>query len=303
MHSESGKGNGFRIVVLILFVTWPWGGKTLLHAQDARSAEDHLLAEGISFYRELEYERALSSFRRLLDGAVLSRTERARVLVAIGATHVVLEEEDAAMSAFLEAFSTDPDVRLFSPFEAPKIREGFEKARKRFEEEIQRSDQESPRIFFTPLAERIRGNTPLQVSATVVDNIKVVEVRFSFRRAGDLAYTTIRMTPMAGDRYVVSIPPFMVTGEALEYYLEARDVAGNVTLDGNEKHPYVVEIIPPKTPWYRQGFTWIAAAGTAASILALYLVVRQDPDVLALDGTIEGTIGTVTTTPGVLDAD
>ncbi|RME44200.1 MAG: hypothetical protein D6795_18265 [Deltaproteobacteria bacterium] len=303
MHSGSGRGNGFRIVVLLLFVTWPWRGSTPLLAQDPHSARDHLLAEGISFYRELEYERALSSFRRLLDGGVLSRAERARVLVAIGATHVVLEEGEAAMAAFLEAFSADPDVRLFPPFEAPKIRERFGEARQRFEEEIRRSDQESPRIFFTPLAERITGNTSLQVSATVVDNVKVAEVRFSFRRAGDLAYSTMRMSPLSEDRYVVSVPPFMVTGEALEYYLEARDVAGNVTLDGNEEHPYVVEIVPPKTPWYRQGFTWIAAAGTAASILALYLVVRQDPDVLALDGTIEGTIGTVTTTPGVLDAD
>ena len=304
ISSRIGIGGGWSpIVTILLFAPSLWGAPPLVPSSRGGERERaERLAEGIAFYRDLEYERALASFREVLARPGLSRRERAETLVAIGAIEVVLDEGEGAMKAFLDAFEADPDIRLFPPFqEAPKIRERFVAAQKRFQEEIGRSDQESPRIFFTPLSARIRGNEPLRVEATVVDNVKVEEVRFAFRRSGDFSFSSIRMTALSEDRYLASVPSFMVTGKALEYYLEARDIAGNLTLDGNETHPYVVEVVAPRTPWYRSGFAWIAAAGTAASIFALYLVVRQDPDVLALDGTIETTIGEVTTTPGVLD--
>ena len=87
---------------------------------------------------------------------------------------------------------------------------------------------------------------PTVISATITDNVKVVLATLRFRAQGEHNYESIRMSEGSDHVFSAPIPASMVkTGStSMEYYIEARDAEGNLSLEGRPSAPLVIAVVP-----------------------------------------------------------
>jgi len=79
-----------------------------------------------------------------------------------------------------------------------------------------------------------------EFSATVVDDQALAEVRLYYRYSGETSFTDIMMTPIASSAvYIASLDTEAGDLRAIEYYIEARDKAGNRIVQGHPFNPMV----------------------------------------------------------------
>ena len=79
---------------------------------------------------------------------------------------------------------------------------------------------------------------PLTVSASVSDDTDGVEdVRLYYRKSGRLLYQSVAME-REGDNYSARIPEEFVTGDGIDYYLEAEDNFGVRSYHGTGENPH-----------------------------------------------------------------
>jgi len=96
----------------------------------------------------------------------------------------------------------------------------------------QASDGEPPSITFERIEEGTRGETQV-FSATVADEFAVESVTLHYRLGNDVAYDPVPMMPLSGtDIYTVSVETTGTDADVLQYYIEARDEAGNRSIQG-----------------------------------------------------------------------
>ncbi len=70
---------------------------------------------------------------------------------------------------------------------------------------------------------------PYEVSATVIDNLGVIEAVTLYHRVSG-PFTAVAMQPIGGDRYAATIPG-QPLGTTIEFYIEARDIQQNAGTD------------------------------------------------------------------------
>jgi hypothetical protein len=90
---------------------------------------------------------------------------------------------------------------------------------------------------------------PTEVSATITDNVKVDVAMLRFRAQGEKNYESIRMTEGPDHAFSAPIPGSMIKGEStsMEYYIEARDPEGNLSLEGRPTAPLVIAVVPTQS--------------------------------------------------------
>lgn len=90
-------------------------------------------------------------------------------------------------------------------------------------------DETGPVIEHTPITTSQQYEQAVGLTATVTDAASGVQsVAAYYKRADQVEWTSVSLSA-SGDLWQGSIPGADVTGSGMNYYLEAVDVAGNVT--------------------------------------------------------------------------
>jgi hypothetical protein len=107
----------------------------------------------------------------------------------------------------------------------------------------------APVIVHSLPAYTAKPGEPTEVSATITDNVKVDVAMLRFRAQGEKNYESIRMTEGPDHAFTAPIPGSMIKAEStsMEYYIEARDPEGNLSLEGRPTAPLVIAVVPAQS--------------------------------------------------------
>ncbi len=114
----------------------------------------------------------------------------------------------------------------------------------------------------------------LTVKALVSDDRAVSEVIFYYRSKDAKKYSKIRMRPVGSDSYSITIPKEKVFGLKVEYYIQAFDKEGNISLQGNAEVPLTITLelkaTSEKRPWYKKlgDWAWKRGSGTVQNTVS-----------------------------------
>lgn len=96
----------------------------------------------------------------------------------------------------------------------------------------QAGDTDPPRIEFEPVDQGILGDTQV-ISAGITDDVAVDSVTLHFRLDPDAVYESMPMMALGGTSiYSASVETEGTDAQVLQYYVEARDAAGNRSIRG-----------------------------------------------------------------------
>ena len=127
-------------------------------------------------------------------------------------------------------------------------------------------DTDPPRIEFEPIDRGVRGDTQV-VSAGITDDVDVDSVTLHYRLNPDAVYESVPMRPLTGTSiYSASVETAATGAEVLQYYVEARDAAGNRSIRGFAFDPLERRLVDPAAP---------AVAAEAVEVPETGLTTRQ----------------------------
>jgi len=136
----------------------------------------------------------------------------------------------------------------------------------------QEVDREPPTIVYEPL-ERGRQGDRQVFSVTVTDNVEVESVTLRYRPAGTVAFAPVPMTSLSGtDIRTASIENLDPEVSVIEYYIEARDTAGNRSIEGFAFEPLERRLVDPAVPLAEDGAV-VVAGGLSTEEKILYGVL------------------------------
>ena len=109
-------------------------------------------------------------------------------------------------------------------------------------------DTDPPRIEFEPVERGTAGDTQV-VSAGITDDVDVESVTLHYRLDPEGPYTSVPMAPLAAtDIHSASVETAGTGAEVLQYYIEARDGAGNRSIRGFAFDPLERRLVEPGAP-------------------------------------------------------
>ena len=130
----------------------------------------------------------------------------------------------------------------------------------------QAGDTDPPRIEFEPVEQGVAGDTQV-VSAGITDDAEIEAVTLHYRLGPADAYESIAMEPLGGTSiYSASVETADTGAEVLQYYVEARDGAGNRSIRGFAFDPLERTLVEPGAP---------AVVAESASVPETGLSTRQ----------------------------
>lgn len=109
------------------------------------------------------------------------------------------------------------------------------------------SDFEAPVIEHEEVPTGTWGDTESFV-ATVVDNDVLKRVSLFYRYAGETEFREVEMTPLASSSYFTASVDTQLSTEpqsAIEYYIRAEDLSGNLVVKGFTFEPLVRTLVNP----------------------------------------------------------
>lgn len=108
------------------------------------------------------------------------------------------------------------------------------------------SDTVPPIIELETIESGVAGQDQV-FTALVADDGDLLDVKLYFRYRGQQAYQTITMDPLADTSfYLVTLATPTEETRAIEYYVQARDIAGNRVVEGFAYEPLVRSLTPPE---------------------------------------------------------
>jgi len=107
------------------------------------------------------------------------------------------------------------------------------------------ADSELPKITHTPM-DSTSDASILDIKAEVTDNDELSEIRLAYRRGGSAKYIVEKMKQDVDDIYHLRIPKRLMKYDSLEYYIEAKDISGNIGYFGEPSNPVEVKIYSVK---------------------------------------------------------
>ena len=161
-------------------------------------------------------------------------------------------------------------------------------------------DTTPPVIVLDELANGVADSSQV-FTVQINEETELQDVTLFYRRAGDQAYTSASMSPL-GTRglYTVSLSTEPSDLLDIEYYVQARDAAGNRTVSGFAFDPYVrslapatlanappavveepVASAPPSaqpTPFYKRRWVQVTIGVVAVGLLAGALSIDDDDE-------------------------
>jgi tetratricopeptide (TPR) repeat protein len=234
---------------------------------------------------ELRYSAAIELLDRVLQDPDVSRKERVETYRLLGIAYAAKGKPDSAEAAFGALLELEPDFVL-DPLLSPKIRSLFERAQGKTAKRSVLAD-----VTAVPRDRR------LTISARIEDPAARVQDILLFSRFGDREYENLAMQ-REGDRAEAILTLPQLDHLRAEYYLEARDAAGEVVARaGSSETPSAIdiartitEVAPPpppppevpaieeSTPWYAEWWVWTIAAGVIAAGVTTAVVIDRTRD-------------------------
>jgi bacillopeptidase F len=118
-------------------------------------------------------------------------------------------------------------------------------------------DLDPPIITHTPVTESFK-HSPIDITATITDNVSVTGAELKFRMPGMSWWGVVDMVRTAGTAtsgtYAATIPADVTGGSSVDYFIVARDYGGNDAYHGTATHPHSVTLLNGLTPGYSTSF-------------------------------------------------
>lgn len=224
-------------------------------------AENNIhLQRGKSSYDFLEYEQALVELEKALTIEGNSDQDFAQIYKYIGLTHIALGRKDKALDAFKRALQYYSNLEIEYQYSSPKIMEVFNKAKGAAEGVA--PDTSPPTIEHIPFAGKAVSGESVKLEAVIYDNDKVRLATLYYKEKWKKTFSAVKMSLSGKDVYSARIPGKIVTTDGTEYYIEAVDVAGNVSTKGNAEFALAIAVKAEaeKKPIYKKWWFWAGSA-------------------------------------------
>lgn len=202
------------ILTAAVFVLIPAG---LSFAQGTPGLRE--VARAVQAMDELQFDQAATILEHLVsDPNLHDDVARLEAWKYLGICRMALGEPGKAREAFTAALAMDPTTTLDSRYASGETRDEFERARAA----LIATDVHAP-IIEDVVAGPGQVGRPLDIQATVRDDVAVGDVIVFYRAPGDEAYASVKMLPTGPSAYVATIPAEAVSARGVQYYIEAFD--------------------------------------------------------------------------------
>lgn len=158
----------------------------------------------------------------------------------------------SALQYYLSAMDSSGNIAMDGTPESP------------YDIAIQGLDKEPPIILHESL-KAISDASELIISAKVTDNSGAANSQIVYRKAGETSYVKEARTVPATGVISVSIPAPAMSGNAIEYYIEAWDEAENRATFGSAEKPLSIEILKVKP--YSEGIVIERKEGAKEAVI------------------------------------
>jgi hypothetical protein len=259
---------------------------------DAGARVRERLAEGRKLYEEQEYRKAIRVLAPVGRDPAATRAQRLEALELLGLCWFIVGDEGKAREAFEDLLAIDAGYELREASGSPKIETFFVRVKKAYVPDY-RPDARVIVEHAAPPSAVAGRRLELSVDVTTgADLVKEVTVRW--RRRGVLEYQSAPMRTVKENRWRARFtPPGDTAGYVLEYYLEARDIAGKlVARVGGPETPLALELAgapDPGTPWYRRWYVWLGAGAVVLGSAAIFFAATAEtaPEGTLPPGTVD----------------
>jgi len=93
-------------------------------------------------------------------------------------------------------------------------------------------------------SQTINSGSSLTLKAKVMDNIGINEVNLFYRTAGEKTFSSMKMKSTEGGNYTATMPKEHLSTPGFEYYIQATDQAGNISMRGLSVSPLILVVSP-----------------------------------------------------------
>lgn len=227
-------------------------------------AEENLyLQKGKSDYHFLDYEDALVELEKALEVEGNSEIDFAQIYKYTGLTYIALGDKDKALASFKKALKYYSNLEIEYRYSSPKIMEVFNEAKGS-------TDNRPPTIEHLPFSGKAKPGEGIKIEAVISDNDKVRLATLYYKEQWKKTFSAVKMALSGKNSYSAEIPGDSVILEGTEYYIEAVDVAGNVSTKGNAAFAIGIEVKAEaeKKPFYKKWWVWAILGGVVVAAAA-----------------------------------
>ncbi|MCF6363389.1 MAG: hypothetical protein L3J88_08610 [Gammaproteobacteria bacterium] len=125
-------------------------------------------------------------------------------------------------------------------------------------------DLTAPTIKHSPIRKDVPPGQPVDIKATVTDNVGVKEVILFYRESAEADFKRLKMNrDLDSFIYTVTVP--VADAPGLEYYIQATDLAGNTLLFGHAFSPLTITVAPAAAEGSKTGAVATMETPTASA--------------------------------------
>lgn len=259
-------------------------------AAEERDRVRRRLAEGRKLYEEQEYRAAIRTLAPVGRDTTATRAQRLEALELLGLCSFILGDEAQAREAFEDLLAIDPGYSLREASDSPKIRKFFERVKKAYIPDYEPTARVS--LEHAAPDSAVAGRR-LELVVEVSKGAELVkEVNLRWRRRGVLQYERTSMNAQGEARWRARFtPPSDEAGYALEYFIEAEDIAGaQLARIAGPETPLALSLsgAPDASPaWYRRWYVWVGAGAVVLGTAAVIVVTSGDSAPSGSLGTVD----------------
>ncbi len=106
-----------------------------------------------------------------------------------------------------------------------------------------------PTLSHTPLQDDIHSDESQTISAQIKDETALDEASVFYQSEGMKDYTRLKLSAVDGtDYYIAQLPASAIKPPLVQYFMEARDKAGNISTQGTKEQPLSLRVTVPIQP-------------------------------------------------------
>lgn len=241
------------VAVAVTAAALAWAASA--HAEEqAVETDNQLLRQGLEFFEELEYERAVEVLSAALLEPGNSTQERLLIYRTLGTLYVFLDRPQEAGLALRQLLCVDASFD-FGEYASPRIREVFERVRREWRAAGRPCQAQPEPVGPAPQPVNLDHDSPrsaspgdeVEIQITVDDpGHRVASVVLRYRAGGEEGFNEAQATMAGQGAYEATIPRDAVHPPAAEYYLQALDASGApVASLGTARAPLRVPVSTP----------------------------------------------------------
>ena len=226
---------------------------SLASGQVERAASERvrlLNKDAMVAYEGLEFDKAKASLEKALAEAKKYNIDRSK---AAATTHLNLgivwgtgfSDREQAIQHFTKALCIKSGLKLDPMLATPDMEELFKNAMENAKTHCQKAVD--TKFEHSPV-EAAKEGKPVKIWAKVGSGLKAHQVLLSFRASGAARFSRVAMNPTKPGIYLGIIDGQSVRPNAIHYYLEAQNDAGErLKGHGSGGSPNIIRVIPDST--------------------------------------------------------